>query len=335
MGDMIWTEKYRPKRVDDIVGNPAVKKKLKGYAKDPSSTPQCMIFVGKAGTGKTTSALAFVRECGIKSQDFQEWNASDERGIDFIRDKVKAMAKTGTFGGTIKIIFLDEADALTPDAQGALRQIIEKHGKICKIILSVNYPHKIKAPIWSRSAGLQFLPPTREDVKVGIIDMIAEKEGMTISEENKNTIISLTDGIPRDIVIKLQELNTLSVDGDITDQIMGEAFGNFPTKIEVAKILQKAILGDIKGGVQGVLSMGVSGSSYNLVLELMLDLIMSYKDKFNEYYHILQCVGDCDKAITYGGTPSIHFAVLLVEINENFKSEARRDLNKRLKGHGR
>ena len=163
----IWIEKYRPKTLDDVAGQQAIIERLKAYAKT-KNVPH-LIFAGPAGTGKTTSALALAREVfGEETwkQNFHELNASDERGIGIVRGKIKDFARTAPIGNTaFKIIFLDEADSLTPEAQAALRRTIEKYSHICRFILSVNYSSKIIEPIQSRCTVFRFGPIKPEAIK--------------------------------------------------------------------------------------------------------------------------------------------------------------------------
>ena len=155
----IWIEKYRPKILNDIVGQDEIVERLKAYVKT-KNVPHLM-FAGPAGTGKTTSALALSKELFGESwkNNFHELNASDERGIGIVRGKIKDFARTAPIGKTaFKIIFLDEADSLTADAQSALRRTIEKYSHICRFVLSVNYSSKIIEPIQSRCTIFRFNP---------------------------------------------------------------------------------------------------------------------------------------------------------------------------------
>ena len=144
----IWIEKYRPATLNDVVGQREIVERLKNYV-GAQSLPH-LLFTGTAGIGKTTSAVALAREFfGDDWQvNFRELNASDERGIDVVRNQIKQFARTAPMGkATFKILFLDEADALTNDAQSALRRTMENYAQTCRFILSCNYSSKIIDPI--------------------------------------------------------------------------------------------------------------------------------------------------------------------------------------------
>nr|WP_231434387.1 AAA family ATPase [Candidatus Nanopusillus massiliensis] len=148
----IWTEKDRPKRLDDIKGQDEIVKRLKAFVEN-KNMPH-LLFAGPAGVGKTTAALAlqenYMEINGNKI--VLQLNASDDRGIDVIREKVKEFARTEPIGDVpFKIIFLDEADAMTRDAQQALRRIMEEYSSITRFILACNYSSKINEPIQSRT----------------------------------------------------------------------------------------------------------------------------------------------------------------------------------------
>ena len=173
----LWVEKHRPRSVSEIRGQPAVVQRLTIYA-EKKQFPH-LLFAGPPGTGKTTAAMALTKD--VFGDNFREnlleMNASDERKLESIRTKVKQFARTSPYGGAaFKIIFLDEADALTNDAQGALRRIMEQYAETCRFILSCNYSSKIIEPIQSRCAVFRFRPLADSDVHQQVHHVAAIEE---------------------------------------------------------------------------------------------------------------------------------------------------------------
>ena len=172
----VWTEKYRPKKLNDVVNQEDIVERLKAFVKN-KNVPN-MLFAGPAGIGKTTCALAIAHEVygeGWK-QNYLETNASDERGINTIRHKIKDFARTRPIGDTpFKIAVLDEADALTPEAQQALRRTMENYTHTCRFILIANYSSRIIDPIQSRCAVFRFTGIEKEKSKK-YLKKIAKKE---------------------------------------------------------------------------------------------------------------------------------------------------------------
>ena len=160
----IWIEKYRPRSLSQIVGQEAITSRLKGYV-EKKDLPH-LLFSGPAGVGKTTSSVAIAQEIyGEKwKENFLELNASDERGIDVVRNRIKNFARSSFGKYDYKIIFLDEADSLTKDAQSALRRTMEQFSHNTRFILSCNYSNRIIDPIQSRCAVFRFKPIKSEDL---------------------------------------------------------------------------------------------------------------------------------------------------------------------------
>jgi replication factor C small subunit len=190
----VWVEKYRPRRLNDVIGQKAIVERLQSYVRT-KSMPH-MLFAGPAGIGKTTCAIALARE--LYSDDWRgnliELNASDERGIDVVRGKIKDFARAATIGqDEFKIIFLDEADSLTNDAQAALRRTMERYTQTCRFILSCNYSSKIIEPIQSRCAVFRFKPLTETDVGE-YLSRIASGEGFELRQDGVDSICALAAG---------------------------------------------------------------------------------------------------------------------------------------------
>jgi replication factor C small subunit len=235
----IWIEKYRPKTLDEVVGQDEIVERLQAYVK-AKNVPHLM-FAGPSGTGKTTCALALAKELFGEpwKQNFNELNASDERGIGIIRGKIKDFARTAPIGkASFKIIFLDEADSLTNDAQSALRRTIEKYSHICRFILSVNYSSKVIEPIQSRCTVFRFSPIRSDDVKK-YMRKIASKENLEITPDGLETLIFISKGDMRKAINVLQV--GASVKKKITAELLYETTAT--AKPEDIKALINAALG--------------------------------------------------------------------------------------------
>ena len=234
-----WVEKYRPRTVTDVAYQDQVvallKKSLSG-----ADLPN-LLFYGPPGTGKTSTILAAARDLfgDIFRQRILELNASDERGIQVVRDKVKKFAQQ-TASGTrsdgspcppYKIIILDEADSMTKDAQSALRRTMEKCGRSTKFCLICNYVSRIIEPITSRCAKFRF-KPLAEEILVGRLELICQKEGVKVSEDGKAAIVETSEGDLRKAITSLQSTARLKAeDGqEVVEEDVYEITGVIPVK---------------------------------------------------------------------------------------------------------
>jgi replication factor C small subunit len=243
----IWIEKYRPIRLADIVGQDEIVERLQSYVK-AGSLPH-LLFTGSAGVGKTTAAIALAREFFGDSWhlNFRELNASDERGIDVVRNQIKQFARTSPLGGaTFKILFLDEADALTPDAQAALRRTMESYAQTCRFILSCNYSSKIIDPIQSRCAIYRFRP-LGQDAIAKEIHRIAEHEQLKVTGDAIEAITYIAQGDMRKAINALQGAAILSP--EITKSKV-YAITSTARPEEIAKLLDLSLSGDFEGAEQ-------------------------------------------------------------------------------------
>jgi len=200
----IWVEKYRPTKLDEIVGQDEIVSRLKAYVR-AGNLPH-LLFAGPAGTGKTTSAIALARELFGEDwrTNFAELNASDERGLDVVRVKIKDMARTAPIGERgFKIIFLDEADNLTSDAQAALRRTMETYTRTARFVMSCNYSSRIIEPIQSRTAVFRFRPLKPDAIRT-YLERIAKSEKLKVTKEGMDALVYIAQGDMRKAVNALQ-----------------------------------------------------------------------------------------------------------------------------------
>jgi len=203
-----------------------VVERLRAYSE--SKTFPHLMFAGPPGTGKTTAALALARDVfGDGYRDnLLEMNASDERKLESIRTKVKQFARTAPMPGTsFKVIFLDEADALTPDAQGALRRIMEQYAETCRFILSCNYSSKIVEAIQSRCAVFRFRPLDEDKVLEMVVE-VAKGEGVELDGDAAEAIASVSLGDLRKAITSLQV--AASLDNNVTRDLVYETTATAP-----------------------------------------------------------------------------------------------------------
>ena len=240
----IWIEKYRPSTLADIVGQDEIVERLSSYVR--SGNLPHLLFTGSAGVGKTTAAVTLAREFFKDSwqMNFRELNASDERGIDVVRNQIKQFARTSPLGdATFKILFLDEADALTIDAQSALRRTMESYAQTCRFILSCNYSSKIIDPIQSRCAIYRFKPLGPAAVKEEI-RRIACNEGLAITPEAIEAIVYIAQGDMRKAINAVQGAAIIK---STIDEKMIYSITSTARPDEISDLLSRSLKGDFDG----------------------------------------------------------------------------------------
>ena len=217
----LWTEKYRPSKLEDYVGNEHLKSKVAGYL-ESGDIPHLLLY-GKAGTGKTTLAKLIVNSVDC---DYMIINASDENNVDTVRNKVKNFASTIGFRQS-KIIILDEFDYMTPNAQAILRNLMETFSKHCRFILTCNYVEKVIEPIQSRCQTFQIVPPTKKDVAIQI-SKILNSEGVKFEVKD---LVPIIDSAYPDIrkIINTCQLN--SIKGELKVDTQNLLENDYKTKI--------------------------------------------------------------------------------------------------------
>ena len=250
MASEIWTEKHRPQTYTEMAGQEDILKRIKGLT-DSTNIPHLM-FAGPAGTGKSTLALIVVKELfgNAWKDNYLELNASDERGINIVREKVKAFARTKALGDfPFKVIFLDEADALTTEAQQALRRTMENYASTCRFVMSCNYSSKIIDPIQSRCSIFRFKLLEKKDI-VKYLRGIADKEKLEIQDDALEEIYEASEGDCRRSVNLLQ--STAAVSPKITKDLVSTLAAEAKPK-DVKLILEYALSGDFEGAKKKLL----------------------------------------------------------------------------------
>jgi replication factor C small subunit len=272
MDHLLWTEKYRPHSFGEMIGQKDIVSRIKTFV-EKKNMPH-VLFAGPPGIGKTTLALVIARELYGDNwrQNFLELNASDERGIDIVRVKVKDFARTRAIGDApFKIIYLDEADALTREAQQALRRTMENYTSSCRFILACNYSSKIIEPIQSRCAIFRFKPLADDEVKI-LIDRIVKSEKITITEEGVKALIGISEGDCRRVENLLQA--SAAASSSITPELLYEVAAVAEPK-EVREMLELAVKGNFLTAREKLLKImldfGLSG--FDMVRQIHKELL--------------------------------------------------------------
>jgi replication factor C small subunit len=305
----IWIEKYRPRRLDEMVGQKDIVVRLQSYVK-AGSLPH-LLFTGSAGIGKTTAAVALAREFfgDTWQTNFREMNASDERGIDVVRNQIKEFARTSPLGGAaFKILFLDEADALTTDAQAALRRTMETYARTCRFILSCNYSSKIIDPIQSRCAIYRFRPLDAEAV-IEEIRRIAAAEGLTVTQGALDAIVYVASGDMRKAINALQGAAILR--SDIDEKTVYEITSTARPE-EINELLDLSIAGRFDEAeqalveltrVRGIAPNELINQCYRALVQRDIDRTLKVK--------LIDALGETDFRLSEGASSDIQMEALL------------------------
>ena len=302
----MWVEKYRPKRLDDVVDQEQVIDSLKNILKNPSEMPH-LLFAGPAGVGKTTVALCLARELLRDSwrDNTLELNASDERGINMVRDKVKMFARfTSIQDIPFKIIILDEADEMTAEAQTALRRIMEDTSRTTRFILICNYLSQIIEPIQSRCVVFRFNSISKDDV-IKHLENICKQEQVKYDIDALEEIYDFTQGDLRHSINILQASASLGyVNKDNVRKVISVS-----DRARVRDILRLALSGKFVDARNRLIELlRIYGLSERDFLKLANEELQEFKEP-----KLIEALAEYDYRLAIGAHPDIQLAALLAE----------------------
>ncbi len=315
-------EKYRPQTLDEVVGQDHIIQRLKQYINE-ANMPNLM-FTGPAGVGKTTTAIALAKAMlgEYWKQNFLELNASDARGIETVRKDIKSFCRLKAVGSPFRIIFLDEVDNMTKDAQHALRREMEMYTKTSSFILSCNYSSKIIDPIQSRCAIFRFAPIKGHQV-IQRLEIIAKAENVNYAPGTLESIVYFAEGDMRRAVNILQ--STASMGEEITEDIVHDVVSKAKPK-DVRRIVNLALDGDFMGArdllrevmvVQGTSGEDMVTQVYQEVSRMAMDDLISSED----YINLVEHIGEYDFRIREGANPRIQLEALLTKFLPKEKAD--------------
>ena len=316
LSNLMWVEKYRPIKLDDIVNQKEVVESLKNLMKEPAEMPH-LLFTGPAGVGKTTTALCMSRQ--LLGEDWKrdtlELNASDERGIKMVRERVKEFAAVIKIRTTemderkFRIIILDEADEMTSEAQTALRRILEDSSETTRFVIICNYLSQIIEPIQSRCAIFRFKRIEKETVE-DHLKWLCKKEGIKYDDKAISQIFDSTNG---DLRHSINILQSASVMGSISVSNVLASLG-LTGKSKVNDIIKLAMSGKFNDARIKLLELtAVYGMSEFDFLKYAYEGVYSLKLAHPEDFASL--IAEYDYRLTHGSHPDIQLTAFLAQLS--------------------
>jgi len=310
-GREVWIEKYRPRSFDDIVGQDAIVERIRSYV-EQDDLPH-LLYAGPAGTGKTTLATTIARELYGEDwrENFLELNASDQRGIDVVRERIKNFARSSFGGHDYRIIFLDEADALTDDAQSALRRTMEQFSNNTRFILSCNYSSRIIDPIQSRCAVFRF-SPLPDDAVAEQVRLIAQEEDIELTESGVDALVYAADGDMRKAINGLQ---AAAVMGETVDEETVYAITSTARPEEIEEMVTLAMDGDFtaaRSRLDDLLTeAGIAGGD---IVDQLHRSVWEFDLGDEEAVRLMDRLGEADYRITAGANEQVQLEALLASL---------------------
>ncbi len=314
MSGGMWAEKYRPQILDEMVNQTEIVSRLKNFVKE-RNLPH-LLFVGPAGIGKTTSILALARDLygsGYRNYTL-ELNASDERGIDVIREKVKNFARTAAIASKVpfKILIMDEADSLTSAAQHALRRTMEIYTRTCRFCLIGNYSENIIEPIQSRCSIFRFSPLSEVDAK-GWIKTIASKEDVQLLEEGLEAIYEASKGDLRKATNLLQAA-AATQEGVVDDVAIYSILGRVsPGKVR--EILNLGLKGEFLEAREALRALLIDeGLAADDIIRIIYSEVLRLGIPERWKVRLSDTIGEIDYRLTQGARPEIQLSALIAKL---------------------
>jgi|SaaInlStandDraft_4_1057021.scaffolds.fasta_scaffold01572_2 replication factor C subunit 3/5 len=275
--DLPWIEKYRPKNFDEMISNNGMIDILRDFIK--SKNLPHLLFYGPPGTGKTSAIMACSKELYKHNKPYMvlELNASDERGIEVVRNRIKQFALTGCSFlrkddnslPPFKLVILDEIDAMTDDAQSNLRQILEKYAHNVRFCLICNYIKKINPALISRSVGFRFAPLNKDQIMIKLKEIVG-KENIKSTEKGLKLIVHRSNGDMRRVLNILQSTNMAY--GKITEDSVNSCTG-YPKQKKLDNLIQTMMTKNFE-------------TSYKQIYKLKQDYSMALSDLIFEIYEL-------------------------------------------------
>jgi replication factor C small subunit len=310
-GREVWIEKYRPESLDEVLGHEKITERIESYIEKNDLAH--LLFSGPPGVGKTATSVSIAREIYGDDwrENFLELNASDERGIDVVRDRIKNFARSGFGGYDFRIIFLDESDALTSDAQSALRRTMEQFSHNTRFILSCNYSSQIIDPIQSRCTVFRFSPLPDEAI-IEQIRKIAANEGIDIDESGIDALVYAAAGDMRRAINGLQAAN---VPGETVDEESVYAITSTARPEEIQEMVRLALDGDFTAARSMLETLlteeGIAGGD---IIDQLHRSIWDYDLADREAVRVMDRIGEADYRITAGANEQVQLEALLAAL---------------------